>query len=413
MTKKPDVPPYRLHKSTGSAYAVFNGTRRYFGRHGTPDSKARYDQAVAEWLGNGRRVRVDPKEVSIAELCAAFMRHAETFYRKPDGTPTGTTWNYKAATGFLDRYYGTEDAAAFTPQALKAVREAMIRHGWTRGTVNQAVNLIRAVFKWGVCEGMVPVEVHTALTTLTALRKGRCDAREGRSIQPIPDATVDATLPHLSPTVRAMVELQRLTGMRPGEVCIMRTADVNAEGRIWEYRPSSHKTEHHGRERIIYVGPKAQAIVRPFLNRDLGAFMFSPEQSAHEHRERRHEARETPDGQGNGPGSNVKRRPKRSPRERFDAGSYRRAIEYACDRAWPMPEGSLPEGVDPAEAAAQWRRDHRWHPNQLRHSFATSVRREFGLEAAQVLLGHATADITQLYAERDASKAAAVIARVG
>ncbi len=43
-----------------------------------------------------------------------------------------------------------------------------------------------------------------------------------------------------------------------------------------------------------------------------------------------------------------------------------------------------------------------WHANQLRHSKATEVRRQFGLEAAQVSLGHAKADVTQVYAERDA-----------
>ena len=43
----------------------------------------------------------------------------------------------------------------------------------------------------------------------------------------------------------------------------------------------------------------------------------------------------------------------------------------------------------------RWRIAHHWHPNQLRHSYATKVRREHGLEAAQVLLGHSRADVTQ------------------
>ena len=56
---------------------------------------------------------------------------------------------------------------------------------------------------------------------------------------------------------------------------------------------------------------------------------------------------------------------------------------------------------------------HRWAPNQLRHSFATKVRKYHGLEAAQVLLGHAKADITQVYAERDAALAVRVAAEIG
>ena len=42
-----------------------------------------------------------------------------------------------------------------------------------------------------------------------------------------------------------------------------------------------------------------------------------------------------------------------------------------------------------------------WAPNRLRHTRATEVRKQFGLEAAQVILGHAKADVTQVYAERD------------
>ncbi len=54
-----------------------------------------------------------------------------------------------------------------------------------------------------------------------------------------------------------------------------------------------------------------------------------------------------------------------------------------------------------------------WHANQLRHSKATEVRRQFGLEAAQVSLGHAKADITQTYAERDARLAIEVAKKIG
>jgi hypothetical protein len=50
---------------------------------------------------------------------------------------------------------------------------------------------------------------------------------------------------------------------------------------------------------------------------------------------------------------------------------------------------------------------------QLRHTAATAIRARHGLEASQVVLGHAKADVTQLYAERDLSKAHAVMAEIG
>jgi hypothetical protein len=40
-------------------------------------------------------------------------------------------------------------------------------------------------------------------------------------------------------------------------------------------------------------------------------------------------------------------------------------------------------------------------------------RRRFGLEAAQVILGHAKADTTQIYAERDAALAVEVARKIG
>jgi site-specific recombinase XerC len=60
-----------------------------------------------------------------------------------------------------------------------------------------------------------------------------------------------------------------------------------------------------------------------------------------------------------------------------------------------------------------WRKAHRWHPNQLRHSFATRVRKEYGLEAVQVVLGHSRADVTQVSAERDEALAARVATGIG
>ena len=60
-----------------------------------------------------------------------------------------------------------------------------------------------------------------------------------------------------------------------------------------------------------------------------------------------------------------------------------------------------------------WRKENRWHPNQLRHTYATEVRERFGLEAAQVTLGHSKADVTQVYAERDGQLANRVAEQIG
>lgn len=206
----------------------------------------------------------------------------------------------------------------------------------------------------------------------------------------MPVEHVDAVLPLVSVQVAAMIRLQLLTGMRPGEVRLMRGSELEMTGRVWTYTPASHKTEHHGIDRPIYLGPQAQAVIEPFLKTDLDAYLFSPqdaEQARNDERRVNRKTKMTP-SQAKRRG---KRRPKRTPSDHYTKESYYRAITRAC------------VSVDVP----------RWHPNQLRHNAATRLRKEHGLEVAQVVLGHRTADVTQVYAERDHSKAREIMARIG
>lgn len=64
-------------------------------------------------------------------------------------------------------------------------------------------------------------------------------------------------------------------------------------------------------------------------------------------------------------------------------------------------------------ARKAFRADHSWHPHQLRHNAATMLRREYGLEAAQVILGHKTLTVTQIYAEKNVAAAQAIMLKIG
>jgi integrase len=171
--------------------------------------------------------------------------------------------------------------------------------------------------------------------------------------------------------------------MRPCDIAM----GVNG---VWVYRPQEHKTEHHDQSRQVLIGPRAQEILRPWLDRDPEAFCFSPAEAVAERNARKRANRKspmTPSQSARKPKTNAKRRP----RLRYDKDSYRWAIRNACRKA----------GVP------------NWHPNQLRHSAATSIRARYGLEAAQTVLGHSKADVTQVYAERDLAKAHAIMAEMG
>ena len=295
---------------------------------------------------------------------------------------------------------------AFGPQSLKAVRDAMVRANLARTVINCRINRIRRMFRWGVENQLVEPTVLQALQAVSPLRKGRCDARETAPVEPVSEERIDAVLLLVPRQVAAMIELQRLTGMRPGEVLTMRPCDIDRTGGTWCYSPSSHKTEHHGKARRVFLGPRAQAVLGQFMNRATDAYIFSPREAAEEHHLARRLSRKT----RMTPSQKRRKRkvnPVRIPGARYNRRSYAVAIARGCDRAFPPPKQ-----LSEAESK-QWRKAHRWTPNQLRHSAATALRRSFGIEAARVVLGHSSSAVTEIYAALDQSKAADIMSKVG
>ena len=159
------------------------------------------------------------------------------------------------------------------PLALKSVRQSMIEARRCRTLINKDVNRIKGMFRWAVEQELLPVSVHQALRAVAGLRQGRSEAKEVEPVEPVAEEDVAKTLPHLSAQVASMVRLQLLTGARPGEVVMMRPGDITPSRRdLWVYRPESHKTEHFDRGRLIVLAPRAQEIVRPWLDRSPDAY---------------------------------------------------------------------------------------------------------------------------------------------
>jgi hypothetical protein len=135
---------------------------------------------------------------------------------------------------------------------------------------------LRGIFRWAAAEELIPIGVHLALRALEPLRRGRTTARETDPVRPVPPAHVRAIRLYVSRQVWAMIELQRLTGMRPVEVVQMRAVELDMTGRVWTFTPATHKTAHRGHSRTVYLGPRAQMILRPCLRPELAAPLFSP-----------------------------------------------------------------------------------------------------------------------------------------
>lgn len=420
-------PSHCCHRPTNRGYVRIDGRMLYTGEWGSQAAKDEYDRLIGEWIANGRKMPQDAPDagegvsvgVSVNQVLAAFLLHARDYYKKPDGSPGTEYSNIIDAMHYVRKLYGKTPAATFGPKALKVVRQAMIdgepdgRAGWCRTHVNRQIARVKIIFKWAVAQEMISPLVHQGLQAVPGLRAGKSDARESDRVKPADERSVNAALDYVSDQVAAMIRLQLLTGARPGEICIMRTCDINRSSKVWVYAPAHHKTEHHGADHVrqIMIGPKAQEILAPFLKPNLQAYCFSPadaEQARHGEQRAERKTSVQP-SQIKRAKMATRRNRQRPPLDHYTVASYRRAIARACDAA----DADQRKSADEQGVTVAGRLVGRFHPHQLRHNAATAIRREFGLEAAQVILGHKTLTVTQVYAEKDIAAAKKIMEQVG
>ncbi len=409
-------PKYCHHKATQQATVSLNGKRIYLGPYGSPKSHREYQRILELWhtqrdtpppkkdnsisekrlasvtAATLREKRIAGSPLTVNELALVFRRHAQEYYRK-NGTVTREASLFDDVIRILRKYHATSFLDDFGPVSLEALREKMIGDlGWSRKHINKQVGRLIRMFKWASSKELVNPKIPLSLASLSGLKKGRCEAKESPGVGCVDDSVVTATISKLPKIVGDMVKLQRLTGARPSEVCNLRPCDMDRTGDVWIYTPAEHKTEHHEKGRTIVIGPKAQRLLKPYLlGRLADSYCFSPAESEQKRREAATKARTTPASCGNRPGTNRCAAPKRKANDRYTTDSYRRAIHRAC------------EANDITK----------WSPNRLRHTSATEIRRRFGLEAAQVVCGHESAEVTQVYAERDLELAKKVARALG
>jgi integrase len=288
------------------------------------------------------------------------------------------------------RLYGPTPAERFGPLALEACRAELVKAGYCRRLVNQMCGCVRACWRWGSSRELVPHASALALGALAPLRRRRTAAPDHPEIRSADPAAVEATLPQLGRVVAAMVRLQLHTGMRPGEACALRPCDLVRPWKtvdgvpMWLYKLDEHKGDWRGLRRWVPLGPAAQAVLGPFLDRDPAAYCFSPAEAAREWLE--------------AAGRRWRPRRRRAPGAKYTTESYGHAVAKAVARANRRAPGSVAP----------------WAPNQLRHLVGTQIEAESpgGREDARCVLGHKSPSTTAVYAEQT-ERAARVLARRG
>ena len=426
-TKAGTVPKLQHHRATGQTRVLIAGRHHYCGLWGSRESIAKYHRLLGEFFnangappvaegkpsaaGDGPRreevtgrtrgiaavsagshietSRDDQLALCVCDIAARYLRHCEAYYRDLNGRRTSSCDGARMAIRALEPFFDIP-AVHFGPLRLQAMRALLVEQRRPRVTCNRIVNSVRRLFKWAASQELIPVSVSGALATVEPLKANRTTAPELPPVKPVSDEVLEATLAHLPKVVADMARLHRLTGVRPGELCIMRPCDIDrSDMEVWTYRPITHKTAWRGDERVIHIGPNAQAILEPYLCRPTDAFCFSPlESEMARHKEQRacRKSRVQPSQR-----NRQKKKPKRRVGTRYTTASYRRAIDRAATDA----------------------KVEHWFPNQLRHTAATEIREMFGIEAAATRLGHKSISVTQVYAEKSVKLSRDVARQIG
>ena len=459
--KKGELPRYRLHKQSGQAVVSLptGGVPRYrdvlLGPYDSEESKRDYIRVIDEWLAAGKLApprTLDGRcpDLTVAEVCLRFWKHAEVYYRLVDGSPSGELDNYKHALAPLEEQYGHTLASEFGPLKLKAVREGMINarrclvrisrgtetwDRWLPGSrvrqradhegqweaefkkkwkpvellreipavcrkeINRRVNMIKRMFKWAVSEELVPASVHQALLTVRGLRRGHLGTRERPKVRPVPWKHVEAVLPFLVPQVAAMVRLQPLMGARETEICLMRGRDIDRTGPVWWDRIDPNEVPREGQPANLH---KTSHIEDEDGSADVKVLAIGPK--AQEIltpwlRQDKDEFLFQPE--------DARRIKYEERRKKQTTPLWPSHVAHQERKRKKQPKRPPRDHYDHHSYARAIARACKkagvphWHPHQLKHVCATDVRKKYWLEAARAYLRHTKLSTAEIYAEKD------------
>jgi len=260
----PRPAPKILRDARGRAYSrwtdpITGQRRRIWGAWGDPEAVRAYRRWAAEWIAGGGELT--GPTVSVARLILRYLDYAEQHYRK-HGRVTSEVYGIRAALRAVNDLYGDTPAVEFTPSRLMAVQAEWVRLGLSINTCNDYLHRVVRCWSWGVSRSLVPAAVADALGHVQTLRPGRTTAPAPAPRRAVPDADIEAAIPHLHPdparqrVLEAILRLQRLTGMRPGEVLELRPCDIDRSREPWLYVP------HQAVRRCTWNGPGGSGSAR-------------------------------------------------------------------------------------------------------------------------------------------------------
>lgn len=285
----------------------------------------------------------------VGPILSLFMIHARSYYRRKDGSATTEVLEYSRVVEAIRKRAGL--LRELGPGLMRDLRDFWLKAGLHRSTINQRLARVPRIFRWAAGEGLCDPATALTLSMAPRLAQNRSRAVEGLPVSPVAVNAVVKTLGALERTWADAARFQLLTGARPGEALSLRVEQIERHSTYGIYRTPG-KMAYQNRPRVVILPQRALTLVD---SRSLSGLVF----------------------------------PGRSRLKGRSTSGYAHAVQRACRVA----------GVE------------HWHPHQLRHTWATLVRaRGMRVEDVQAALGHAQLDTAEIYAERDLTRLADILA---
>jgi integrase len=372
------------------ACVYLKGKKIQLGRWGSPEADDKFRQLQIQVLTDPTVSFLNQQGLAVDDLCLAYLDYAA------ENDPSHYHGINTAVKIFLKGFSG-QAVNALDSRHFIVLQDMFVKHGVSRSYCNMLMRYIRAMLKWGSLRKLVSAVVFAEAKLVPGLVKGKTKAPEKKKRKDVPDEVVNRTLEYLLPTLRDMVQVQRLASMRPSEMLRMKPCEIDMENVhdgvvIWLYVPGTHKNDWREDDytRIIPLGKPEQDIISARLKgKSDDDYIFSPKDAMREWYEQRAAKRKTKvqPSQTKRLERNAKK-PKRKVRDSYDANSYNRAIT----RAIVIANKSLPDKE----------KIRHWTPYQLRHAAITEITKETGnATIAKAVAGHKNINTTMIYSHAD------------
>lgn len=368
-------PPIHTHAASGRDYVLYRGVQYYLGPAGSPESRRAYadllvrlqagGQATEKATAKGDKGKPSPS-LTVGEVWLRWLADEAPRY---GGSHESVCIGYAFAVAI--EIHARTPAAEFDALALEEVRDRMVGRGWAMSTVSYSIVRIRTVWRWAERRRLVPRGSWEGLRALPPLAPNDARFRPRKKRRAYSWEEVERVLACCVPPLAAALAFHWWTGCRSQDVRRLRVGQIDQSGEVWIYRPPQHKGSWRGAERAVFIGPRAQEGLAPWLA-DKG-----PEDFAFP----------------------VTRATRRSKRTDWYHGAHcygRKTYGQAVSRAARLA------GVPDFQAYC------------LRHSAKRRVTREMGLHAARAFLGQESISTTDGYDHhRDIEVATEVARRCG